>query len=323
MTALWKQRPEFAGSAGLTAILLALGTSALYGTSDFLAGVLARRVSAVLLALWSQVASGALLLAVVLVSAQRPSFAGLLWGAAAGVMGAAGVLVFYRALVAGPTSLVAPLAASGVALPVLLGIAQGNAPGVPIIAGLVVVLAGLALASLTGGGGDATSEIPSTPVPCKPRPEATPAPTTPPQRGAAIPLALLAAVGFGAFFILLDRGSAAAESGELWATLGVQLGAFLTILGSALVVRGGRSLAVRPLALLLAVAGVGVMEVIGDGFLTYATALGELGVVSVLASLDPVVMVLLAQVIVMERLPRLQASGVGLALVGTLLVASG
>lgn len=260
----------------MTAILLALGTSALYGTSDFLAGVLARRVSAVLLA-------------VVLVSAQRPSFAGLLWGAVAGVVGAAGVLAFYRALVAGPTSLVAPLAASGATLPVLLGIAQGNAPGVPIIIGLVVVLAGLALASLTGGGGDETSEMPATPAPCKPRPEATPGPTTPPQRGAAISLALLAAVGFGAFFVLLDRGSSAAEGGELWTTLGVQLGAFPTILGSALVTRGGRGLAVRPLVLLLAVTGVGILEVIGDGFLTYATALGELGVVSVLASLDPVV----------------------------------
>jgi drug/metabolite transporter (DMT)-like permease len=88
-------------------------------------------------------------------------------------------------------------------------------------------------------------------------------------------------------------------------------------------IRGGRGLAVRPLTLLLAAAGVGFLEVIGDSFLTYVTALGELGVVSILASLDPVVTVLLAQVIVMERLPRLQAAGVGLALVGTLLVASG
>ena len=304
----------------MTAILLALGTSALYGTSDFLAGVLAKRVSPVLLALWSQIASGAVLLAVVLVSAQRPSFAGLLWGAAAGIVGAAGVLVFYRALVTGPTSLVAPLAASGAALPVLIGITQGNAPGTPVIAGLLVVLAGLVLASLTGGGAD---EVPSAPVPCKPRPEATPAPPAQPQRSKAVPLALLAAVCFGAFFLLLDRGSSAAEGGELWATLGVQLGAFPTILGSSLVIRGGRGLAVRPLTLLLAAAGVGLLEVIGDSFLTYATALGELGVVSVLASLDPVVTVLLAQVIVMERLPRLQAAGVGLALVGTLLVASG
>lgn len=165
--------------------------------------------------------------------------------------------------------------------------------------------------------------MPSAPVPCKPRPEATPAPPTQPQRSTTVPLALLAAVCFGTFFLLLDRGSSAAEGGELWATLGVQLGAFPTILGSALMIRGGRGLAVRPLTLLLAAAGVGFLEVIGDSFLTYATALGELGVVSVLASLDPVMTVLLTQVIVMERLPRLQAAGVGLALVGTLLVASG
>lgn len=63
------------------------------------------------------------LLVIVLVSAQRPSLAGLLWGAAAGVVGAAGILIYYYALVSGPTSLVAPLAASGAALPVLIGIA--------------------------------------------------------------------------------------------------------------------------------------------------------------------------------------------------------
>lgn len=184
-------------------------------------------------------------------------------------------------------------------------------------------MAGLVLASLTGRGEDETSERPSAPAPCKPRPEMPLAPSVSPRRGAAIPLALLAAVGFGAFFVLLDRGSAAAEGGELWATLGVQLGAFPTILVSALVVRRGRTLTVRPLALLLAAAGIGLLEVIGDGFLTYATALGELGVVRVLASLDPVVTVLLAQVIVIERLPGLQMAGVGLAVIGTLMVASG
>ncbi len=84
-------------------------------------------------------------------------------------------------------------------------------------------------------------------------------------------------------------------------TLGVQLGSLPTTLGMALVARRGKLLP-PPLRQLALVAAIGLLDVAADGFLTYATALGELGVVSVLSSLDPVVSVLLAQVISREHL---------------------
>lgn len=110
------------------AIALSLAASVGYGVSDFIAGGMARRVPAVLLALWSQVASGVVLLVLVLALGQLPGAAALGWGVAVGVVGALGTLVFYRALATGPTSIVAPVAASGVLIPVVVDLLRGEVP---------------------------------------------------------------------------------------------------------------------------------------------------------------------------------------------------
>jgi drug/metabolite transporter (DMT)-like permease len=133
----------------MTAILLALGSSVGYGVSDFLASRVARRVPPVLLVLYSQALQSVVLLVVVVAVRQPYSAAALAWGTASGAIGAAGLVADYQALATGQTAIVAPLASSGAVLPVLLDLARGERPGPLALAGLVMVLAGIAVTSLT------------------------------------------------------------------------------------------------------------------------------------------------------------------------------
>ena len=308
----------------MSALLLALAASAAYGASDFVAAQTAKRLAVVLLSLWSQAIGAVLVVAVVVVSRQGASAAGFAWGAAAGAVGAIGLLLYYRALAIGPTSVVAPLAAAGVAVPVVAGILGGDPPGPTTLVGLGLVLLGLTLALL------ASQAEPGDPAPA-PAPAcqgarrvASPAPapaTGPPAR--AVPLAIAAAVAFGAFFLVLERGTTAAAAAPLWVSLGVEAGALPPTLAALLVLRRGDGVPRLPTPLLGAVAAIAGLNIVADSTLTYATAAGELAVVGVLSSLGPVVTVALAQAVTMERFSRRQVPGVALALVGTLLVASG
>jgi uncharacterized membrane protein len=108
--------------------LLALLASAAFGASDFIAAITSRRISPIAVALWSQLAGAAALLVALALSGQRPEASGIAWGAASGVVAAVGVLLFYRALAIGPTSVISPVVASGVAIPVLVGVFGGSCP---------------------------------------------------------------------------------------------------------------------------------------------------------------------------------------------------
>ena len=180
-----------------------------------------------------------------------------------------------------------------------------------------MVLGGIAVTSL------AASEEPD---------EAAPAPTWhgPPatRRRIAhlrppvpIVLALVAAVLFGLFFVGVDQGGAAAGGGVLWVALGVQLGALPTTLVGALRSRG-RRLGIDDPALLAPVALLTVLNLSADAFLAYAVTRGDLAVVSVLASLAPVITALLAHALTAERPSAPQLAGAALAVLGTLVVSS-
>jgi uncharacterized membrane protein len=301
----------------MTALLLALASSFSYGASDFLASrVVAERLAPVLLVLYSQAAQGLVLLAVVLAVRQPLAELGLAWGAAAGALIAVGLVAYYQALAAGPTSVVAPLAASGAVVPVLVDLAGGELPGALAVVGVVVVAAGIMVTTL------ATSREPTPPCrgAMRPRRGRVVALVHPPR---SILLALLTAALFGAFFLVVDRGSAAAGDGVLWVALGIQLGALPIALPVALWAGGPSSLRVTRPAVLLPVGGLTALNLAGDASVSYAVTGAELAVVSVLASLAPVVTVLLVRAFTAERLSRLQGVGVALAVVGTLVVVSG
>jgi drug/metabolite transporter (DMT)-like permease len=300
----------------MTAILLALGSSVGYGVSDFLASRVARRVPPVLLVLYSQALQSVVLLALVVAVRQPYSAGGLAWGTASGAIGAAGLVAYYQALATGQTAIVAPLASSGAVLPVLVDLARGERPGPLALAGLVMVLAGIAVTSLA-------SEEPD---------EAAPAPTWhgPPatRRRAArlrppvpVLLALVAAVLFGLFFIGVDQGGVAAGGSVLWVALGVQLGALPTTLAGALRSRG-RRLGIDDPALLAPVALLTVLNLSADAFLAYAVTRGELAVVSVLASLAPLVTAVCAHALTAERPRARELAGAALAVLGTLVVSA-
>jgi drug/metabolite transporter (DMT)-like permease len=303
--------------------LLALLASAAFGTSDFIAGITSRRISSVAVALWSQLAGAAALLVVLALSGQRPEASGIAWGAASGVAAAAGVLLFYRALAIGPQSMVSPVAASGVAIPVLVGVFGGELPSAVVVVGLLAAVGGLAIVSLVN------SEDPmGVTQPCpgrKPLLERT-VPTKAAgleNPGRAVPRALLSALCFGLFFVLLDRGTSTADTSVLWVALGVLAGALPTTVGVALFSRRHGGLRLPPVGLLVPVSLVGVVGVCGDVSLAYATTSGQLGVVSVLASLDILITVILARFLLGECLLRFQWAGVVLSVVGVLLISAG
>jgi drug/metabolite transporter (DMT)-like permease len=308
----------------VTAALLAIGASVGYGISDFYAGVLARRLPTVLIALWSQVVGLLALGIAAMASGQAFALEGFAWGVGGGVVAAIALLLFYRALEIGPASVAAPVTAAGTLVPVAASVVSGDAPSLLALAGVPVTVVGLALVA-RGNAEDDLAETqpcvgPGAVVSRQPgRSGARGDAATGRPRAGVIALSLAAALGFGTFFVLLDQGTAAAPDAELWAIFGVLVGALPTTVAAALRERES----FRPSRMLAPIAAVAVFDLGGDASLTFAIADGDLATVGVLASLDPLVTVLLAIVLLRERLPRFQAAGVVLCLGGIVLVAAG
>ena len=298
----------------MVAALLALTASVAYGTSDFVASYAARRVTPLAIAWWAHVLGAVVLSALGLAVAGLPEPSALALGALAGAIAAAGLVLFYGALASGPVSIVTPLAATGAAIPVLVGIARGEAPSVVGLFGLAVAAAGVLTVATT-------RRVEEEPEP--PGPGARPG--CPDEQGSRCPrlppviAALLAAASFGVAFVLVDAGGQ--DASPVWVAAGLQAGG---LLGLVPIILGGpltRLALTRPS--LATVAGTGALVAGGDVALAFAFAEGALGTVSVLSSLDSVVSVLLAQMILMERLSTRQTAGVSAAVAGAVLLAAG
>jgi drug/metabolite transporter (DMT)-like permease len=157
-------------------------------------------------------------------------------------------------------------------LPLLVDLGGGERPGPLALAGLVMVLAGIAVTSLAPGERDEQA-----PAPTWHGPPATRRRVAVPRPPVPILLALVAAVLFGLFFIGVDLGGEAAGGGVLWVVLGVQLGALPTTLAGALGSRGRRGLGIDDRALLLPVGVLTVLNLSADAFLAYAVTRGRPG----------------------------------------------
>lgn len=278
------------------AVALAVTAAASWGLSDFLAGLASRRVAVPVVVLLVEGGGLAVVLAVTL--ATGAAFFGDprdVWSSVAG--GLSGVLAlgcFYRALAIGTMSIVAPVSSAGVALPVVVGLATGDRPSALVAAGLVAIVAGVVLASRERHA-DA-------------------------QRAAdgrrALGLALLSALGFGAFFALTDGP---ADASVLW-MLVLARAAPLPIV-AATVWSTRPPLPARRLA--VALLAVGTIDLLATGLIGLANTQGALSVVSVIGGMYPVATVLLAAGLLGERLGRPQLAGVVLALGGVAAVAAG
>jgi drug/metabolite transporter (DMT)-like permease len=318
------------------AVVLAVVASVTYGLSDVLSGSAVRRYSTASVALWSQVTGLVLLALTTLVVRPVVSWPPIGWGVAAGALASVALLLFYTALQRGRTAIVAPVAGAGVAIPVVAGLLGGEPVAWPAAVGVAVLVAGVLAVAATGGGdGPDTSGsadrphrrfIRSSPGRAQPAPghdECIPDRDRRSTRSSVV-LAALSAVGFGAFFVVLDLATSAAGPGvgpAVLVTLAVQVGALV----ATVVAATGHTrtcLAPHP-RLLLAAGAVGLTDIVGDLSLVTAVGTGPLAVVGPLASLDPVVTVVIAVVVLGERLRPVQAAGIAAVLAGVVLVATG
>lgn len=285
--------------------LFALATSLLWGLADFGGGLLTRRTPALTVVVVSQIIAAVVLGTVVVATGGWSEAGGRLWFAvAAGAVGPVAMLSFYKALALGPMGVVSPLGSLGVAVPVGVGLVVGERPGLLQCAGVAVAVAGIVMA----GG----PQLRGAPV----------------QRQAVL-LTLLAAFGFGAVMALIAEASTTVTG--LFLALFVQRVTNVAVGGAALyasVRRGARALpeeggARAVTAALPALAFVGLADVAANGTYAMAAQHGPVTVAAVLASLYPVVTALAARGVLGERLRGVQAAGAGLALLGTVLLATG
>jgi drug/metabolite transporter (DMT)-like permease len=223
-----------------------------------------------------------------------PDTRSVVFSLVAGTAGILGLAGFYRALAIGTMSIVAPISATGVALPVIVGIATGDRLSTVVSAGLVVTVAGVVLASReqnADAGGAAADRL-------------------------SIGLALMAAVGFGTYFALAD---VAADGSVLWLLLLARIAVLPVMAGAVLIAR-------PPLPRrgdLVTLAGAGLLDITATGLYGVANTKGALSIVSVVGALYPVTTVLLARLVLSERLHPIQAAGVAAAFAGVGLIVAG
>lgn len=285
----------------MLAVLLSLAASASIGTGDFLTGTQARRTS-----LWAVIVVSQLTgiawttVLVVFRAAPFPDAMGLLAAVLAGLTAVLGIATSYKALAIGVMSIVGPIQATGVAIPVLWGVAQGERPSVYQGAGIVAALIGVVLAAHEKSAGE-HHEAPSR---------------------ASIGLSLLAALAIGFNFVCYAY---AARSDPYW---GIFIARSTSVICFALAFVALTAARARPrlhlaAASLLPLMAIGVLDTGSNGLFSVASTMGYLSIVSVLSAVYPIFTVLLAHLFAGERLSRFQKLGVGLALSGAALIAAG
>ncbi|MGI8800609.1 MAG: EamA family transporter [Solirubrobacteraceae bacterium] len=280
----------------LLPVLYALGAAISWGLADFGAGLKSRTLPLVVVMFWIQAlgcaASGALVLAT---GAPLPTPHQALASLAAGAVGVAGLALFYRALATGTMSVVAPIGATGVALPVLVGVLGGDRLSGAQALGLLAAVLGVVAASRQAPGADG-------------------------GRGSArrsVGLALLAALGFGGYFVASHAG---VRGGLAWLLLLSHAVALVSVLAVAVALRAPLAAPRSQRASLLC---IGVLDLSATALYGLANRHGLLSVVAVVGSLYPAATVVLARIALRERVGRLQAAGIGLALAGVGLIAGG
>jgi drug/metabolite transporter (DMT)-like permease len=290
----------------------ALPAAVTYGIADFAGGLAARRASVLVVTAVAQAAGLLSLLLVIGVVAGRPSQAALGFGAVAGIAGAAALLLYLRALAVGPMGVVAPLSAViSAGLPLAVGLAGGERLGPVAVLAVAVALVAILLAT----AGTRKDTAAST----------------------GLLLGLAAGVGFGLFFVVLD---ATPPDSGLWPLLAGRVVSVTLLAGLVLrhhlpmpararaaslaggpppPVGTGGSRALGPVLLMVV---SGVFDTLANVLFLVATRLGDLGISAVLVSLYPVVVVLLARVVLGERLTRTQLLAAVLALAASALLAA-
>jgi len=277
------------------ALILALLSAAFYGTADFLGGLAARRAAALAATVLAQ-GVGLVLVALALpfIPAERPSAGGALWSVGAGLTGGLGVALLYYGFAVGRVSVVAPVTAvCSITIPVLVAIGLGERPGSVALAGVAVAIASVALISRHD---DPAGQ--------------------PRGRDRSLVIALASGMAIGAFFVCLARAGSASG---LWPLLIARVASTVALTGAARLAKVPLSI---PRAVLPVVVSCGALDMLANALYLIAVRQGPLGLVATLASLYPASTVLLARVVLSERLQRVQSLGLACAGVAIVLITS-
>lgn len=282
----------------MAAIAFGLLSSLLWGLADYLGGVKSRTFAVPVVLAMMYLSSLVVMLAFVLARGEGPPPSEHVIAAlGSGFVGIAGLSAFYRALAIGTMSIVAPIASTGVALPVIVGLIGGDDPGPVRSVGLALAIVGIVLASREDDQGAANAR----------------------QQRLSIVLAIVAGLGFGSYFVLAEIAS---RGDVAWALVLSRVSAFPIIATIAFVVLSAGG--VRPSGLAWgALAGIGLLDLGANFFYNHASTIGELSSVAVASSLYPVTTVMLAALLLGERVRGVQRLGVVVALGGVVLIAAG
>jgi drug/metabolite transporter (DMT)-like permease len=276
------------------ASLLALSGAVLWGVGDFLGGFASRRLAVVaVLAISQAIGLAGVALWVWITSDPFPGLSEILPAAAAGVAGLIGLAALYRGLAVGAMGIVAPISAASPVVPLAVDAARGLAPTALQSLGIVLVLAGIVALSREPSGVGTTSIA------------------------AGAGLAVVAALGFGGFVVGLDAGS---DESAPWAVVAARSASVAIALAAAALM----STSLRaPARLLPVLVGVGAFDTGANVCVAFATTKGAAGIVAVLSALYPIVTVVLARLVLDERLSVARRAGGVTALAGAALIAAG
>jgi drug/metabolite transporter (DMT)-like permease len=275
-------------------LALGLASSVAWGISDFLGGLQSRRFSAFSVLLVSQPIGAVLAFAVALTVGGSLPPTEFAYAAAGGAAVTVGLGAFYKGMALGSISVVATIGALGVLVPVAAGVIRGETPDAVQDVGAAVAILAVVL------------------VAREPDPEWREA------NRRSIGLAAVAALGFGTFLLLIDR---AASHDAAWAVAAARAGGAALLLVGAAYARPALPRARG--AVLAALLAIGFFDILANSLYAVASTHALLPVVSVAASLYAAVTVLLARLVLGERLAPPQRVGVVLALLGVALIAAG
>ena len=293
----------------MLAIILALASAIGYGSSDFAAGLASRTASVIQVTLLASTAAAVVAFAALPFGAgHRPSGASLAWGAAAGAGGTLGALALYLGFRYAAFSVAGPLSAVGTAgFSVLAGLLLGERPSTLALIGIVLALPAIVSVSASVAGEEAPPEgADGAQEGARGRPLA------------GVAAGLIAGACFALLLVGLDRASAG--GGGLWPVAAAQVTELAVAGAAAALTRNLRLPGGRPAWLAVI---TGVTGAAGTILYFFASHDGLLSITAVLTSLYPASTIVLARVILGERLTRLRLTGLALAGACVALIAAG
>lgn len=279
----------------LLSIFYGLGAAIAWGAGDFAGGLAARRSNALAAVFHAEWIGLAAVLAVAWLSGESPlSLRASLLALAAGAIGSLALVLLYKAMAEGQMSVAAPVSALlAASLPVIVESFLRGLPDGLTLLGFALALAAVWLIA-AGEGGRLMPKLGS-------------------WRDLFLPFS--SGLGFGLYFILINQ---AGQEGTFWPLVISRAGGVLILLAYVMLTRASLQLArpIWPLAALNA-----TLDVTANGFYVLASQVGRMDVAAVISSLYPGLTVLLAWLILQERIRRLQALGIALALTAIVLIA--